>query len=139
MKTAPIVTDESKSLCHQLHVLLVDDVPDAKRKMLLHSADSLRGNGQVVIALPWPRMGCTTDAVIVQRWALRRQTAFNELNSLAASLSRTTGRTYTMAELPYRWSRHPAHREKRIAAALDRFGAAMSSWKPCPHSLPGAR
>ncbi len=40
------------------------------------------------------------------------------------------------AELFYRWSRHRAHREKCIAAALDRVWAAMSSWKPCPHSLP---
>ena len=48
MKTVPIVTDESKSFCHQLNVLLVDDVPDAKRKMHPHSADTLRGNGQVV-------------------------------------------------------------------------------------------
>ena len=77
MKTVPIVTDESESLCHQLNLLPVDEVPDAKREMHLHSTDTLCGN---------------------------RQTAFNELNSLTASLSRTTGRTYTAP--PQRFDRH---------------------------------
>jgi hypothetical protein len=102
-----------------------------------HSADTLRGNGQGSIALLWPRMGFTTDAAIVHRWALRCQAVINELNSLAASRSRTTGRTHTTAELFYRWSRHRAHREKCIAAALDTLWAATFSWKPCSHSLPG--
>ena len=93
MKTVPIVTDESESLCHQLNLLPVDEVPDAKREMHLHSTDTLCGNVQGITALPWPRMGFATDVAIVQRWALRRQTAFNKPNSLAASLSRTTGRT----------------------------------------------
>ena len=46
MKTVPIVTDESESLCHQLNLLPVDEVPDAKREMHLHSTDTLCGNRQ---------------------------------------------------------------------------------------------
>ncbi|SOE72706.1 hypothetical protein SAMN06296378_2589 [Salinibacterium xinjiangense] len=134
-----IMTDESRNGLPQLNLLLVDDIADAKRTMNLHSADISRGDGHVVIALPWPRMGFTTDATIVRRWDLRRQAAFNELTTLAASLSRTTGRTYTMAELPYRWSRHPALRQERVDVALNRFGAAMPLGKPCPHPSQGAR
>ena len=134
-----IMTDESRNDFPQLNLLLVDDVADAKRTMNLHSANISRGNGHVVIALPWPRMGFTTDATIVRRWDLRRQAAFNELAKLATSLSRTTGRTYTMAELPYRWSRHPALREERVNVALNRFEAAMPVGKPWPRPAPGAR
>lgn len=131
-----IMTAESRNDLPRLNLLLVDDVADAKRTMNLRSANILPGNGHVVIALPWPRMGFTTDATIVRRWDLRRQAAFNEL---AASLSRTTGRTYTMVELPYRWSRHPTIREERVDVALNRVVVAMPSGKPCPHPSPGAR
>ena len=136
------MTAESRNDLPRLNLLLVDNVADAKRTMNLRSADILPGNGHVVIALPWPRMGFTTDATIVRRWDLRRQAAFNELAELAASLSRTPlsrtpGRTYTMVELPYRWSRHPTIREERVDVALNRVVAAMPSGKPCPHPSPG--
>ena len=128
-----IMTAESRNGLLRLNLLLVDDVADAKRTMNLRSADISPGNDHVVIALPWPRMGFTTDATIVRRWDLRRQAAFNELAELAALLSRTTGSCYTMVELPYRWSRRAALREERVDAALNRVGAAMTLGKPCPH------
>lgn len=75
----------------------------------------------LIIALAMPRTGFTTDPVILRHAAVHAQEEMSRLQQVSHQLLRDCGVDYNIVAMPYRGSRAPAKRERRIAAAMSRL------------------
>lgn len=126
MKTMPIVTEESKSLCHPLILLRVDDVPDAKRRMHRHSTDTLRENGQVVIPLA-AKTPCCSPRQVWDRYALLKAMSPFLTEGSMIEFARMEGSTYTAP---------PQRFETDVSVATQAVGRAAACDCPTRSGMP---
>lgn len=98
----------------------------------LAAADVARAGGRLLVALARPRLGFTTDAVVVWRAGIHAAEELARLEDCAQRVLADADVGYEVVPMPYRDSRSPHRRSRRIAAAAARL-ARQRRATPLPH------
>lgn len=115
-------------------------VPDRTAASYLPAAavQSLIGSARLLVALPRPRRGFTTDAAIARYVGRRRQAELDQLERITHQLLHRTGVSYAVVPMTYWGTRSPARRQRRIAAAANRLARRLGATPLLGAAVPGA-
>lgn len=104
------------------------------------AAARARGAGArlLIVALARPRTGFTTDPVVLRHAAERAREEMRRLQQVAHQMLRDCGVDYEVVAMPYRNSRVPAKRDRRISAAMHRLARVRGAQLLPPGAVPDA-
>lgn len=108
-------------------VTVVPDRATADHLPAAAAAARREGGRLLIIALARPRTGFTIDPVIIRHAAFHAQQEIRRLEQVAHQLLRHCGIDYDIVVMPFRSSRAPSKRERRIAAATKRLAQARGA------------
>lgn len=95
-------------------------------------------DAQLLIAVARPRLGFTTDAAIARYAAINAAVELDRLEQLVHRMLYGSGVEHDVVTMPYRGSRSPAKRERRIAAAMNRLARRRGATPLPAPALPTA-